>query len=143
MAGVTSADTLCLEQRRDQLARTRIVSAPPKPLAEGEVRLRVDRFALTANNITYGVIGEMLGYWNFFPAAEQGWGRIPAMGWADLVESAHPAIEAGGRYYGWYPMARYVDSFCSQSVIPCFLARVPICRRSPSASPPDLMLAAV
>jgi Protein of unknown function (DUF2855) len=96
---------LCLEQRHDDLARTRIDSRTATPLGEGEVRMRVDRFALTANNITYGVIGELLGYWDFFPADEQGWGRIPAMGWADLVESAHPEIEAGGRYYGWYPMA--------------------------------------
>jgi hypothetical protein len=95
----------CLEQRRDEIAETRIDSQRAKPLAEGEVRMRVERFALTANNITYGVIGEMLGYWNFFPADEEGWGRIPAMGWGELVESAHPEIETGGRYYGWYPMA--------------------------------------
>jgi hypothetical protein len=95
----------CLEQRRDDLARTRTDSRPAEPLADGEVRLRVERFALTANNVTYGVIGDLLGYWNFFPAEEEGWGRIPAMGWAELVESAHPEIETGGRYYGWYPMA--------------------------------------
>ncbi|NRA84799.1 MAG: DUF2855 family protein [Gammaproteobacteria bacterium] len=28
----------------------------------------VDKFALTANNITYGMTGDTLGYWLFFPA---------------------------------------------------------------------------
>jgi hypothetical protein len=31
------------------------------------------------------------------------------MGWAQIVESRHPEVPVGGRYYGWYPMARYVD----------------------------------
>jgi hypothetical protein len=31
------------------------------------------------------------------------------MGWAEIVESRHPEIATGGRYYGWFPMARYVD----------------------------------
>jgi hypothetical protein len=32
-------------------------------LAPGQVLLRVDRFAFTANNITYAMAGEMLRYW--------------------------------------------------------------------------------
>ena len=34
---------------------------------------------------------------------------VPAMGWAEVVESRHPDVSTGGRYYGWYPMARFVD----------------------------------
>jgi hypothetical protein len=30
------------------------------------------------------------------------------MGWADVVESANPDIAVGGRYYGWFPMARSI-----------------------------------
>jgi hypothetical protein len=71
--------------------------------------MRIERFALTANNITYGVLGEMLGYWDFFPAPDRdaGWGRIPAMGWAEVIASRADGVEPGGRYYGWFPMARY------------------------------------
>ena len=39
----------------------------------------------------------------------QAWGCVPAMGWAEIVESRHPEVAVGGRYYGWYPMARFVD----------------------------------
>ena len=89
---------------------TRLVESELEPLGEGQVRLRVDRYALTANNVTYAVMGDMLGYWDFFPAdTAKKWGRVPAMGWADVVESAHPEVAAGGRYYGWFPMARFVD----------------------------------
>ena len=34
---------------------------------------------------------------------------VPAMGWAEVVESSHPDVATGGRYYGWFPMARFVD----------------------------------
>ncbi|MDI1364128.1 MAG: DUF2855 family protein, partial [bacterium] len=68
-------------------------------LAEGEVRLAVDRFALTANNITYAVFGEAMRYWDFFPAA-QGFGRVPVWGFATVEASNHPDIAVGQRFYG-------------------------------------------
>ncbi|NKB40510.1 MAG: DUF2855 family protein [Ilumatobacter sp.] len=86
----------------------------PNELQRGQIRLTVERFALTTNNITYAVAGDMLDYWSFFPAddntAERGadgkrWGRIPAMGLGSVAESAHPDIAVGGRYFGFYPMA--------------------------------------
>lgn len=73
----------------------------------GEVLCRIERFALTANNITYGVFGEAMSYWNFFPA-ETGWGRIPVWGFAEVVESQHEAIKPGERLYGYWPMSTHV-----------------------------------
>ena len=43
---------------RTDLRRTQWQEQPPVPLAEGAVRLHIDRFALTSNNITYGAFGE-------------------------------------------------------------------------------------
>ena len=37
-------------------------------LQPGQIRLTVERFALTTNNITYAVAGDMLDYWGFFPS---------------------------------------------------------------------------
>lgn len=104
-----------VEVNRAAPGETRLVEAELEPLTEGQVRLHIDRLALTANNITYAVMGDMLGYWDFFPTGEVGWGRVPAMGWGDVVESAHPEVETGGRYYGWFPMAGYVDLVVSPS----------------------------
>lgn len=100
-------DNVILEVDRADHAATRLTSEQVPEPGVGQVVLRVDRFALTANNITYASAGDLLGYWAFFPA-EDGWGRVPAMGWAEVVASSHPDIEPGSRYYGWYPMAQYV-----------------------------------
>jgi len=72
-------------------------------LAPGEVRLTLERFALTSNNISYALSGDLLDYWGFFPA-EAGWGRQPAMGYGIVSESANPDIAVGGRYFGFFPV---------------------------------------
>jgi hypothetical protein len=105
---VTTTNTT-LEVNRGAVGETRLATEELAALGDGQVRLRIDRFAVTANNITYAVFGDMLGYWDFFPTGETGWGRVPAMGWADVVESRNPGIAVGGRYYGWYPMGGYID----------------------------------
>lgn len=73
----------------------------------GQVLCRIERFALTANNITYAVFGEAMAYWNFFPAPS-GWGRVPVWGFAEVVESKHEAIGKGERLYGYWPMSTHV-----------------------------------
>lgn len=87
--------------------RHRVDDAPVPDLADGQVLFRVDRFAFTANNITYAVAGESLRYWDFFPAPD-GWGRLPTMGFADVIESRHPEVSVGTRCFGFYPMSRYL-----------------------------------
>ena len=72
-------------------------------LQEGEVLLKVDKFAFTANNISYAVIGERVGYWHFFPTQQEGWGTIPVWGYADVQHSKHPDIARGERIWGFYP----------------------------------------
>ncbi len=76
-------------------------------IADGEVLLGIDRFALTANNITYAVFGDAMGYWSFFPAAA-GWGNVPVWGFADVVESRFDGVEVGERIYGYLPMSTHV-----------------------------------
>ena len=100
---------LHLEIDRGHLATTRHTRESLADLGPGQVRFRIERFAVTSNTVTYAVTGDVLGYWDFFPAAEPGWGRVPAMGWAEVVATNHPEIPPGGRYYGWFPMSRYVD----------------------------------
>ena len=76
--------------------------APTGSLGPGQVVLEVDRFAFTANNISYAVAGDMLDYWGFFPA-EDGWGRIPAMAYADVIASTCDAVALGERFFGLAP----------------------------------------
>jgi Protein of unknown function (DUF2855) len=92
---------------RDDLRRTRIVDEPLPALADGEVLLRIDRFAFTANNITYAEMGERMAYWRFF-AAPDGWGLIPVWGFAEVVDTRTAPIRRGERIYGFLPMATHV-----------------------------------
>ena len=99
-----SVAAMILEVNRHDFRQTRLVEPPATALAPNQVRLAIERFAITTNNITYAVAGDMLNYWGFFPV-DQDWGRIPTIGLGTVVESAHPEIAEGGRYFGFYPMA--------------------------------------
>lgn len=104
-----SEHNLTLQVDRSRHAQSRLHESELSALAPGQVRFRIDRYAVTANTVTYAVVGDALGYWDFFPTGEPGWGCVPAMGWAEVVASNHPEVPTGGRYYGWFPMARFVD----------------------------------
>ena len=95
---------------RGNLREARVVEAADAadPLPIGAVRMRIDLFALTSNNITYGAFGEAMHYWDFFPCKVEGHGRIPVWGFADVQESNVPGIEVGERFYGYYPMSTHV-----------------------------------
>ncbi len=96
------------EVKKDNWDETRVVEAPlGAELAENEVLFRVDSQALTANNISYAATGDSLGYWGFFPA-DEGWGRIPAMGWGEVIGSRHPDVAVGERVWGWFPYATHL-----------------------------------
>jgi len=73
------------------------------PLQEGEVRLQIEAFALTANNVTYAAFADFAGYWNFFPAEDEAKGRVPFWGFAKVAESRCEGVEIGQRFYGYYP----------------------------------------
>lgn len=92
------------EVRRDDFSQSRIQAQPETQLLTGQVRLQIEQFALTANNITYAVAGDMLGYWQFFPA-EEGWGCIPVWATGLVTESLADGVKVGQRYYGYFPMA--------------------------------------
>jgi Protein of unknown function (DUF2855) len=84
-------------------------AAVPETIAlqRGQVLMKIDKFAFTSNNITYAVFGDAMCYWNFF-AAPEGWGRIPAWGFADVIQSLHDEVQIGERFYGYYPMSSHV-----------------------------------
>jgi len=92
---------------RNDLTRTTLVAADPDiALAEGEALLAVESFALTANNVTYGAAGDMIGYWKFFPAPD-GMGRIPVWGFASVVRSRAADVPTGLRLFGYWPMSSH------------------------------------
>ncbi|MDZ4372080.1 MAG: DUF2855 family protein [Phenylobacterium sp.] len=92
---------------RGDLTKTTLAEADPDgPLSDGESLLAVESFALTANNVTYGAVGDQIGYWRFFPAPE-GQGRIPVWGFATVVRSKAPDAPEGLRLFGYWPMSSH------------------------------------
>ena len=96
-----------LQVRRKAFAETRTVSIETPVLADGEVLLAIDKFAMTANNVSYALSGDMIGYWKFFPA-EEPWGLAPVWGFADVVESRCADLPVGERVWGFLPMASHL-----------------------------------
>ena len=89
-AGGTFMESNVLEVNRTDIGVTRIVTDQLDELADGAVRFRIERFSITANTTTYAEFGDMLDYWGFWPSGDDTFGRVPAMGWAIVVESNHP-----------------------------------------------------
>lgn len=99
--------------RKDQLPTSTVRTSPMGPLADGQVRVDIARFALTSNNITYAAMGDAMQYWQFFPVADAGdglpWGRIPVWGFGTVSASRHPDVAVGERLYGYFPMSNAID----------------------------------
>jgi hypothetical protein len=82
------------------------IHQPERSLQPGEVLVKVEQFALTANNVTYAAHGVDFGYWNFWPAPA-GEGIVPVWGFGQVVESRCPDVAVGLRLFGYWPMASH------------------------------------
>lgn len=64
---------------RENYRGTRITESPARSLADKEVRVRIETFGLTSNNVSYAVSGDTIGYWKYYPADDP-WGKVPVWG---------------------------------------------------------------
>ncbi len=94
--------------KKNDLAQSEWRESDAPSLAEGQILLEVEKYALTANNITYAVVGDGFGYWNFFPTGDAEWGIVPVWGFAKVVASENADIAVGERVYGYLPMASHL-----------------------------------
>jgi hypothetical protein len=95
---------------RNDLQQCKLIEArlpDASSLPDDALLIKIDRFAFTANNITYAVLGDQLKYWQLFPAPEN-FGNIPVWGFGDVIASGHPAIPEGERLFGYFPMATHL-----------------------------------
>ncbi len=106
---------------KNDFTKTRLVEhdalSIQSPLNENEIIVKIESFALTANNITYAVLGDQLGYWQFFPATnntDNQWGIIPVWGFAQVVVSNSIDIPVGEKLFGYFPPASLLKMNASQ-----------------------------
>jgi hypothetical protein len=106
------ADSWTFAVTRDDLGQTTLDDGAAPVAADGEAVLRVDRVGVTANNVTYAVLGDAMRYWEFFPPASRGlgpqWGLPPLWGFAEVVASTVAGVEVGQRVYGYLPPAGHL-----------------------------------
>lgn len=114
-------------------------------LAPGQARMRVESFALTANNVTYAAFGEAMKYWEFFPTENPSLGCIPVWGFATVVESCAVGVAVGERCFGFWPMGShlvvqptlindrgFIDGTAHRQALPAAYNRVQFCRTDPA-----------
>jgi hypothetical protein len=102
---MTAAWTLAVD--RDDLSHTSLLHGTAPDVGEGEALLRVDRVGMTANNVTYAVLGVAMHYWDFFPT-DAGLGLVPLWGFAEVVASRAEDVDVGVRVYGYLPPASHL-----------------------------------
>lgn len=88
--------------------RTTIEQLPDQD-QNGALVLAVERFSVSANNLSYVLLGDdVLSSWDAFPARTPGWGRVPVWGVARVVERGSSVATTGDRFTGYLPMATHV-----------------------------------
>ena len=104
---MNSTDFIVLRNDLQQckVIETRLPDAARLP--DGALLISINRFAFTANNITYAVLGDELKYWQLFPAPDN-FGNIPVWGFGDVSASRHPGISDGESLFGYLPMATHL-----------------------------------
>ena len=97
----------CVLTNKTTVDQIKLLEYPSRKLDKAEIRLKIEHFGFTSNNITYAVIGDRFGYWNFFPAPKDAdkFGIIPVWGYGKVIESDHTAINLGQKYFGYFPLA--------------------------------------
>lgn len=95
---------------RDDLQRCKTIETQlpnAATLPDEMLLVKVTRFAFTANNVTYAVMGDTLKYWTLFPAPD-GFGNVPVWGFGEVIATKHPGIAAGETLFGYFPMATHL-----------------------------------
>ena len=93
---------------KSDLTQSRIIDIDSHAIDDGEIAVRIESYAFTANNVTYGVAGDTIGYWKFFPAEhdeKNEWGCIPMWGFAEITHAIIEGLNVGERLFGYFPAA--------------------------------------
>ena len=99
---------------RSDFSDLAIVKDENYKIKEGFIRVEIGPFALTSNNITYMVVGDQIGYWNFFDPKNygiemEGFGRMPVWGYGRVTHTKCQDFSAGSLIYGFFPIAKEID----------------------------------
>jgi hypothetical protein len=110
-AGRAAQRTMVTTVRKNK-RETIVVEDTLPPLVQGEIRLRIDKVGLTANNMFYALMGEapFLKFFSVYPVPRHDHlANVPAWGVATIIESANSEFRVGEQYRGFLHMANVVQ----------------------------------
>ena len=109
LAMTDSAYRLSLDIDDFRQSRVEFQSQTHNELIDGEICIRIDKIAMTANSISYGFAGKsgLIRYLDIYPASE-GYANLPCWGYGDIVQSNHQHITVGDRINGFLPIASHI-----------------------------------
>ncbi len=94
--------------KRVDITDVEVRQRPMPEITDGEVLVEIESYGLTANNVTYAVAGDMIGYWKFYPVeGAEGRGIVPVWGYGTVISSKTEELAVGERLYGFFPMATH------------------------------------
>ncbi|KAH7393903.1 hypothetical protein DE146DRAFT_111175 [Phaeosphaeria sp. MPI-PUGE-AT-0046c] len=110
---------------RNDYSKHHVVSLPPKnepesSLPPSSISIRPLILGLTTNNLTYARFGAFMGWYDIYPLPSSvpppftdtsTFGRVPAWGYAEIVASNVPGIDAGMSVYGFLPIGTTTETF--------------------------------
>ena len=94
--------------RAEPFDRLRVTDETLRAAADA-VLLEVDRFGISANNLGYVLLGDVLRSWDAFPSPTPGWGRVPVWGRARVLAAPQSVARVGATLTGYLPMATHVS----------------------------------
>ncbi|KAG8895741.1 hypothetical protein FRB99_000376 [Tulasnella sp. 403] len=108
--------TLCVPRGGNLHEAVVVDSEITLPIPPEHVLVKVDKFGWSANNVTYGILGEdpHFRYFEFHPAPKtrttspKTHGIIPVWGYGTIVESQVGTLKVGERVAGYFPSAKYM-----------------------------------
>jgi hypothetical protein len=62
---------------RKEFRKTQIVDNSLPTVGNDEVLVAIDKFGLTANNVSYALFGDAIGHWNYYPTPAARWTDYP------------------------------------------------------------------
>ncbi len=81
----------------DNPADAKVVETTPLTLADGQIRVTIDRFSLTVYPVTYATLRLSIRHRDFFPG-DHGRRRLPRSGTAIVSQSRRPPVPAGSSW---------------------------------------------
>ena len=115
---MSKTSRIMVATKRKRKKETVVLRDELPALQKGEVRIAVDKFGLSTNNVFYAQMGEapLLKFFHVYPLEKhKDLVNVPAWGLGTIIESENPEFNVGERYRGFFHMTNVVQMKAKRS----------------------------